>query len=180
MASDTITVPETLRYRDGRYRMERANGRPLPTLRSRRVLTRTLRAIHRPWFAVWMPRGVAEITTRGRVSGLPRRTFVRAYRHGQTVYLVSITGEHALWLRNLRADPATALRMRHFETEGRARDVTDAERAIAERYFCGRTMPFDYVENLFHRTGVPSRRRIAELHRAWLEGGTVLVVDISS
>lgn len=41
---------------------------------------------------------VAPITT-GRTSGKPRTTFVQAYSYGAKVYLVSIPGERALWLK---------------------------------------------------------------------------------
>ncbi len=181
------TVPESLRYRDGYYPMERfAGGRPITGLREKRILTRTLRIIHRPWFALWLPTGVAALTTVGRRTGRPRTVFVRAYRDGDTAYLVSITGEHALWVQNLRAHPEVTIGFRRAGSRrttlrGVARDVrSDAERRTIERLFCRRTVPFDYVENLFHRTGLPSRAKIAQLHRAWLDGGTPLVVDIGA
>ena len=90
------TVPESLRYRDGLYKLERfSRAGAVTSVRAKRILTRSLRAIHLPWFAVWMPTGVAALTTTGRKSGKPRTTFVRAYRDGDKAYLVSITGEHA-------------------------------------------------------------------------------------
>ncbi|MBB4852986.1 hypothetical protein HNP40_000352 [Mycobacteroides chelonae] len=51
--------------------------------------------------------------------------------------------------------------------------------AACER-FRGVVHPFDYVENMFHRKGLPSWRKIVELHRAWFEGGTPLVVELGS
>jgi hypothetical protein len=33
---------------------------------------------------------------------------------------------------------------------------------------------------MFHRKGLPSRTKIIELHTAWLEGGTVVIVDASN
>lgn len=39
------------------------------------------------------------------LSGKPRTTSVRAYRDGDKAYLVSINGEHALWLKNIARTP---------------------------------------------------------------------------
>lgn len=99
-----VTVPESLRYRGGLYKFERFPRAGVATsVRAKRTITRPLRAIHRLWFAVWMPADVAALTTLGRKSGRPRTTFVRAYRDGDRAYLVSIGGEHAQWLKNVRA-----------------------------------------------------------------------------
>ena len=180
MDPEPIEIPDHLRYRDGQYSIERFAGATVTSapLRVRRHFTRMLRAVHRPWFAVWMPHGVAELTTVGRKSGEPRSTFIRAYRDGRRAYVVSITGEHALWLKNIRAHPEITLRFRDGLFTGIARDVSNEdERRAVERAFC-RTRPFDYMENLVHRRGLPSRRKIVELHRAWLDGGTALIVEL--
>lgn len=171
-------VPESLRYRDGHYTLERFPRADATSARSIRWVTRPLRALHRPLFAVWMPFGVAALTTKGRKSGKPRTTFVRAYRDGTTAYFVSIRGEHALWLKNIRANPTVTLRFRNKRLTGIVRDpASDAERATIDDAFCTRTRPFDYAENMFHRKGFPTRTKIIELHRAWLEGGTPLIVE---
>src|ERR1700744_3716029 len=108
-----VTVPPSLRYRDGLYKFERFSGAGAVTsVRTKRILTRTLRAIHWPWFAIWMPTGVAALTTVGRKSGKQRTTFVRAFRDRDKAYLVSIGGEHALWLKTIRATPTVTLRFR--------------------------------------------------------------------
>jgi deazaflavin-dependent oxidoreductase (nitroreductase family) len=177
-----VTVPESLRYRDGLYKLERfSRAGAVTSVRTKRILTRSLRAIHRPWFAVWMPVGIAALTTTGRKSGKPRTTFVRAYRDGDNAYLVSIAGEHALWLKNIRANPEVTLRFRRDKLSGTARDPhNDAERQAVHDAFCGRTHPFDYAENMFHRKGAPTRTKIIELHTAWLEGGTPMIVEAST
>ena len=93
-------------------------------------------------------------------------------------YLVSIGGEHALWLKNIRANPKVTLRFRRDTLSGIARDPhNDAERQAVDDAFCGSTHPFDYAENMFHRKGLPTRAKIIELHTAWLEGGTPVIVD---
>ncbi|MFI5497434.1 nitroreductase family deazaflavin-dependent oxidoreductase [Nocardia asteroides] len=174
-------VPDALRYRDGDYRPERLRRRPAerPTLRQIRRITRPLRALHTVWFTFWLPHGVGRLTTIGRRSGEPRSTFVKAARLGDTVYLVSIGGEHTLWLKNIRADPRVTLRLRDDTVTGHARDLRDAaERDLAFTAYCLPVRPFDYVENAFHRRGRPSRTKILELHRAWFEGGTPLAIDL--
>lgn len=176
------STPESLRYRDGQYAprwLSRGGPAVAPSLRAKRVFTRSLRALHWPWFAMRMPTGVAALTTTGRLSGKPRTTFVRAYRDGDTAYVVSISGEHALWLKNIRANPRVTLRFRSATLTGVARDPRDgAELQAVGNAFCGRTHPFDYAENIFHRMGLPTRTRIIELHQAWLEGGTPLIVEL--
>jgi deazaflavin-dependent oxidoreductase (nitroreductase family) len=174
-----VTVPESLRYRDGLYKMERfARAGAVTSIREKRTFTRPLRAIHRLWFAVWMPTGVAALTTTGRKSGKPCTTFVRACRDGNKAYLVSITGEHALWLKNIRANPAVTLRFRRDTLSGIARDPhDDIEHQAVRNAFCGSTLPFDYGENMLHRKGLPTRTKIMELHKAWLEGGTPVIVE---
>lgn len=174
-----VTVPQSLRYQGGLYQLERfPRAGVVTSVRTKRILTRSLRAFHGLWFAVWMPTGVAALTTIGRRSGKPRTTFVRAYRDRANAYLVSITGEHALWLKNIRANPEVTLRFRRDTLRGIARDPnSDAERQGVEDAFCGSRHPFDYAENMFHRKGLPTRTKIVELHSAWLEGGTVLIVE---
>jgi deazaflavin-dependent oxidoreductase (nitroreductase family) len=174
-----VNIPESLRYEDGLYIFERfSRAGAVTSVREKRTFTRALRAIHRPWFAVWMPTGVAELRTTGRKSGKPRTTFVRAYRDGHKAYLVSIGGERALWLKNIRANPEVTLRFRRETLRGKARDPrNDAERQAISNAFCVDIHPFDYPENMFHRKGLPNRTKIIELHAAWLEGGTSLIVD---
>lgn len=174
-----VTVPESLRYRDGLYKFERfPRAGTTTSVREKRIFTRPLRAIHRLWFAAWMPKNVAALTTRGRKSGRARTTFVRAYRDGNKAYVVSIGGEHALWLKNIRANPKVTLRFRRDTLTGIARDPYDAaERQAVHDAFCGSAHPFDYAENLLHRKGLPTRTKIIELHTAWLEGGTPVIVD---
>jgi|SRR5271155_4711618 len=171
-----VTVPESLRYRDGLYKLER-----FPRVGAVTSITRPLRAIHRLWFAVWMPTDVAALTRTGRKSGKPRTTFVRAYRNGDQAYLVSIRGEHALWLKNIRANPKVTLRFRRDTMSGTGRDPhNDAERQAVHDAVWDSTHPFDYAENMFHRKGLPTRTKIIELHTAWLDGGTPVIVDLAT
>ncbi|RDI50862.1 nitroreductase family deazaflavin-dependent oxidoreductase [Nocardia mexicana] len=182
--SDSTGEPvsgSALRYTDGQYipeRFRRWSTRP-PTLRGRRIFSRTLHAVHRPWFAVRLPRGVGVLFTTGRRTGRLRRAYVKAIRDGDRAYLVSIPGVHALWYKNIQHDPRVELHLPGGGFEGRARELRDdAERRQAYDAFCGRVHPFDYVENAFHRRGRPSRSKIIELHEAWFDGGHPLVIDL--
>ncbi|WP_225731444.1 MULTISPECIES: nitroreductase family deazaflavin-dependent oxidoreductase [unclassified Nocardia] len=173
-------IPDSLRYRDGNYVPERIRrrGGP-PTLRDTRRITRPLHALHTVWFAIRFPHGMGILTTTGRKSGKPRRTFVKAMQRGDKAYMVSIGGENALWLKNIRADPRVTLRVRGGTFAGIARDPRDgAERTAAYAALCETVHPIDYAENAFHRRGIPTRTKILELHRAWFAGGTPLVVDM--
>lgn len=173
-------VPDSLRYRDGDYTPERVRRRTVPpTLQQIRRITRPLRAVHTVWFALRLPHGVGVLVTTGRRTGRPRLTYVKAVPEGEKVYLVSIGGENALWLKNIRADPIVSLRLRSGTFTGTVRDFRDdSERDAAFAAFCGRIHAFDYAENAFHGRGFPSRTKIRELHRAWFEGGTPVVVDL--
>lgn len=174
-------VPESLRYENGQYipeRVSRSRAAP-PSLRTLRILVRTLHGIHAPFFAVHVPRGTGVLTTIGRRSGKPRRIYVKAARDGDRAYLVSIGGENALWLKNIRADPRVRIRLPGATFTGIARDLRDdAERRAAYIALCDRIHPFDYLENMAHRRGRPNRTKIKELHRAWFAGGTPLVIDL--
>lgn len=177
-------LPDSLRYTDGQYVFERMPGWDTTTaaLAERRRFANALHAVHRPWFAIRVPRGVGVLTTIGRKSGSPRVTYVKAVRDGNRVYLAAITGRHTLWVKNIQADPRVRIRLTGGTYAGKARPIgpDDPMYEAARERFCGVVHPFDYVENMFHRKGLPSRRKIAELHRAWFEGGIPLVVELAT
>jgi hypothetical protein len=63
-----VKVPESLRYDDGLYVFERfARAGAGTSVRDKRIVTRAIRALHWPWFAVWMPTGVAADHDRAQV-----------------------------------------------------------------------------------------------------------------
>src|SRR5205809_5262717 len=96
-----------------------------------------------PWFAALPPGGFGVLTTTGRRTGKTRRRCVRAIRRGDKAFLVSIGGERAAWLKNVRADPSVRLRIRGGRFGGVARDVRDeAEREEARTAYCGTVNPF--------------------------------------
>jgi deazaflavin-dependent oxidoreductase (nitroreductase family) len=140
---------------------------------------RLLSASQLDWFTILPPRGFGVLTTTGRKTGKPRRKCVRAIHRGGQVYIVSIGGPRAAWLKNLQADPSVSLRIRGGRFKGRARELgetTEIERATAA--YCETVNPFDYLECTLWRSGLPSRAKIVDLHRGWFTEGTPLVVDL--
>jgi deazaflavin-dependent oxidoreductase (nitroreductase family) len=133
------------------------------------------------------PRGFGVLTTKGRKTGKWRRKCIHPVRDGGKVYIVmlrpnatAITESHiAGWLLNIRADPGVRLRMHDGNFAGRARELHDpAEIERATALYCGTVNPFDYMECAFHRSGVPTRAKIEELHRIWFATGVPLVVEL--
>lgn len=78
------------------------------------------------------------LTTRGRLSGLPRHTMLEYTLMDGTVYLVSGWGERADWYRNILADPHVTMQTRLGTQGATARRVTDART-------CGRL--YDYIKS---------------------------------
>jgi deazaflavin-dependent oxidoreductase (nitroreductase family) len=163
------------RYVDGRYVAERHGNKLVQTHKGGRLLS----AAMLPWFTFLPPKGCGVLTTTGRRTGKARRRCVRAIRRGNRVFVVAIGGEHSRWVMNLRANPNVRLRIRGGTYEGIARELRDAdERSEVKAAFCEEVNPFDYLENRAHRRGRPTREKIIELHRAWFEGGTPLVIEL--
>ncbi|MEU0198664.1 MULTISPECIES: nitroreductase/quinone reductase family protein [unclassified Streptomyces] len=65
------------------------------------------------------------LETRGRVSGLPRRTPVGGRRVGDSFWLVSEFGERSQYVRNIKADPRVRVRIRGRWHEGTAHLLPD-------------------------------------------------------
>lgn len=78
------------------------------------------------------------LTTRGRRTGRPHEIEIWFALDGHTLYLLSGGGEGSDWVRNLRADPAVAVRLRDTTYDAGARVVDEGEES--ER---GRTLVFD-------------------------------------
>lgn len=140
---------------------------------------RMLSAMMLPWFLLAPPTGFGVIETTGRRTGKRRRKCVRAIRHGNRVYLVSIPGPEAAWVKNIRTDARVRLRLPGGWFPGRARELKeDAELREAFDAYCGIVKSFDRREYVMHRRGRPTRERIRDLHRSWFEVGTPVVVEI--
>jgi deazaflavin-dependent oxidoreductase (nitroreductase family) len=140
---------------------------------------RLLSASQLPWFTTLPPRGFGVLTTIGRRTGKTRRKCVRAIRRGDKAFVVSIGGARAAWLKNIRANPPVRLRIRGGTFAGVARELRNAAEAHEARVaYCETVNPFDYAECVMHRSGLPARVKIEELHRTWFDRGIPLVVDL--
>lgn len=73
-------------------------------------------------------RTVLLLTTTGRKSGKPRVVPLQYEEIDGSYYLGSSRGPAADWVRNIRADPAVAVRVKRRRFRGRAEIVTDAGR----------------------------------------------------
>lgn len=147
---------------------------------------RVLSALMLP-LAIRPPRSFGVLTTTGRKTGKQRRKCVHPVRDDDRVYIVmlrpnahTICDNHiAGWLLNIRAEPRVRLRMHGGSFAGRARELQDPEEIErASVVYCERVNPFDYIECAFHRSGVPTRAKIQELHRGWFATGVPLVVEL--
>ncbi|MFH9064442.1 nitroreductase/quinone reductase family protein [Streptomyces coeruleorubidus] len=67
----------------------------------------------------------AVLETKGRVSGLPRRTPVGGRRVGDSFWLVSEFGERSQYVRNIKADPRVRVRVAGRWYEGTAHLLPD-------------------------------------------------------
>lgn len=162
-------------YVDGEYVAERRHNPFVRSLTGARVLS----ALQLPLFSVLPPAGFGVITTTGRRTGKKRRKCIRTIRAGNRVYVVSIGGKRAAWVKNIRADASVRLRIRGGTFPGIARELKDAaERGQAMAAYCGTVNRFDYAECAMHRRGRPRRSKIEGLHREWFDGGVPLVVEL--
>ncbi len=140
---------------------------------------RVLSASQLPLFMLMPPLGYGVLTTTGRRTGRQRSKCVRAIRRGDRAYVVSIAGERAAWLKNIRADPKVSLRIRGGTFGGRARELdgaSDREQAMAA--YCETVNLFDYAECALWRRGRPTRTKITDLHRGWFAEGVAVAIEL--
>lgn len=150
---------------------------------------RALSAMMLPFFLLRPPTGFGVLTTTGRRTGKARRRCVHVIRKGDKAYLVMLrpsrraveVGGFSAWTLNIRADPRVRLRIRGGTFAGRAREMDDqAQMEAMSHQYCDTVNPFDYMECLFHRKGLPTRSKIKELHRSWIENGVPIEIDLQS
>jgi deazaflavin-dependent oxidoreductase (nitroreductase family) len=140
---------------------------------------RVLSAMQLPLFTLVPPQGFGVLTTTGRRTGRTRRKCVRAIRRGEKVYIVSIGGMRAAWMKNIQADPNVMVRVRGGTFRGRARELGDsADAELAMTAYCGTVNAFDYAECALWRKGRPTRAKIKDLHEGWFREGVPLVIEL--
>jgi deazaflavin-dependent oxidoreductase (nitroreductase family) len=85
---------------------------------------------------------VADLTTTGRKSGLPRTIEMWFAAREGVVYLLAGDGEEAQWVRNIVADPSVRFRVGDREFVGRGRIVVDrAEGELARDALVAKYQP---------------------------------------
>ena len=143
---------------------------------------RVLSALMLPWFLMRPPSGFGVLTTTGRRTGKARRKCIRAIRTGDRVYIVSIGGPGAAWVKNIRANPAVRLRMPGGTFAGVVRELQPGTSAAREgmRVYCETINRFDYDECRVHRPGKPTPEKITEMHGSWFTTGTPFVIDLTN
>jgi deazaflavin-dependent oxidoreductase (nitroreductase family) len=135
--------------------------------------------MHLPFFLVRPPKGFGVITTTGRRTGKARRRCIRVVRAGDTAYAVAIKGAGTGWFKNARANPQVRLRIGGGTFDATAREVHDpAELERARRAYCDAVNWFDYLECAMHRSGRPTREKIRDLHRTWMERGAPIAFEL--
>lgn len=169
--------------RPSRARLEDSDGyvpeRRWPLVRSLTTAGRVLSALVLPAFAVLPPSGYGVLTTTGRRTGKKRRKCIRAIRKGNHVYIVSIPGAHAAWLKNIRANPNVRLRIRGGTRDGVVRELSKpAETEVALAAYSETVNLSDYLAYTLHRRGRPTRSKIKELTQTWFMKGIPLIVDL--
>ena len=141
---------------------------------------RVLSTLQLPFFRLRPPERYGVLTTTGRRSGKARQRCVRVIRRGNNAYLVAIKGSRTAWLKNIQANSEVRLRIRGGSFSGIAREPKDSERTEAWEAYCENeeVNRFEYLEHRMWRRDRPTPARIRELHRAWFDTGTPLVVEL--
>src|SRR5438093_425751 len=124
----------------------------------------------------------------GPKTGKARRKCIRVIRKGNKAYLVQLRPPEiartdpavvAAWVRNIRANPDVQLRIRGGAFRGVARELKEpGELELARVAICETVTLTDYGECILHLRGFPTRAKIQELHRYWLETGVPLVIEL--
>lgn len=131
------------------------------------------------WFKIVAPRGFAVLTTTGRRTGRLRHSNVRLVTRGQKGFLVSIAGSTNSWVKNVQDNPNVELRLGRQSHRGLARPpCDDHERQQARSAYCQTVNWFDFVSSFVNQRGVPSRKRICQMHSRWFDQGAVLVIEL--
>jgi deazaflavin-dependent oxidoreductase (nitroreductase family) len=150
---------------------------------------RILSALMLPLFWPRAPAGFAVLTTTGRRSGRRRRKCIRAIRRRDKVYVVALRPPElavkrptaaSAWVWNIRANPSVRLHIGLRTYPATAREIDDAnELERAREAICETVNAGDFGECLLHLRGLPTRKKIKELHRYWFDTGLPIVVELS-
>jgi deazaflavin-dependent oxidoreductase (nitroreductase family) len=147
-----------------------------------------LSALMLPDYRLATPPGHAVLTTTGRKTGKARRKVIRAIRQDDRVYIVQLRPPKpaiqtplmvAAWVLNIRANPHVRLKLGRRTYAAVMREIdAPAELARARQIFCEPVHMVDYGESMLHLKGMPSHRKIRDLHRYWFDTGVPLVAEL--
>lgn len=128
-----------------------------------------------------VPRGFALLRLRGRKTGRLRLRPVRAIRDDDTLYVVALGGERSDWLHNARANPEIRAKVGTRTRPATVREVTDAEEtARATEIYVSTVVTYDYQDYPMVHWDFPTRRKIIDAHKRWVEDGTMVAIDLTN
>lgn len=105
-----------------------------------RTILRLPLLLHRlGWGALLAPAPLMILTTRGRITGLPRPVVLEYRRHGSKLYVVSGWGTRPQWYRNLQQDASVTVQLGTKARAARASQVRDSAEALRALYMFQRT-----------------------------------------
>ena len=139
---------------------------------------RVLSSSQLPWFLIRPPRDYGVLETVGRRSGQRRRCCVRIVEHKDQAGIVAIGGHGVGWLANLTETPEVRVRTRQGWRPAIARVVAEFPEVLRSGYEESSGV-FCYGEYLMWRSGRPTAEGIRELHRAWLDTGVLVRLDLT-
>jgi deazaflavin-dependent oxidoreductase (nitroreductase family) len=194
VASKAATSPTTAHARAQRDRAAAiCEAATVEQPKHRRLITsarhgQILSALMLPDYQLGTPSGHAVLTTTGRKTGKARRKVIRAIRQNDHVYMVQLRLPKpatqtplmlTAWVLNIRANPHVRLRLGRRTYAAVMREIDDpAELARARDIFCEPVHLVDYGESVLHLKGLPSHRKIRDLHRYWFDTGVPLVAEL--
>ncbi len=149
-----------------------------------------LSALMLPDYQLGTPPGHAVLTTTGRKTGKARRKVIRAIRQNDRLYMVQLRLPKpaietplmvTAWVLNIRADPHVRLKLGRRTYAAVMREIdAPVELARAREIFCEPVHLVDYGESVLHLKGMPSHRKIRDLHRYWFDTGVPFVAELQS
>ncbi|MGP0103303.1 MAG: nitroreductase family deazaflavin-dependent oxidoreductase [Solirubrobacteraceae bacterium] len=187
MTADTRALRDrAAAIREAAVAEEPKHRRLITSLRHGQILS----ALMLPDYQLGTPPGHAVLTTTGRKTGKARRKVIRAIRQDDRVYMVQLRLPKlaietpltvTAWVLNIRANPHVRLKLGRRTCAAVMREI-DApdELARAREIFCEPVHLVDYGESVLHLKGMPSHRKIRDLHRYWFDTGVPLVAELQS
>jgi deazaflavin-dependent oxidoreductase (nitroreductase family) len=192
-ATDSAAIADDQAHRDRASAIRAAALREQP--KHRRLITsarhgQILSALMLPDYRFGTPPGHIVLRTTGRKTGKPRRKVIRGIRRDDRVYIVQLRPPEpaietplkvAAWVLNIRADPHVRLRLGRRTYAAVVREIdAPSELARAREIFCEPVHAVDFGECVLHLKGMPSPRKIRDLHRYWFDTGVPLVAELQS